>query len=77
MMSKQHNYAALQVTVSQQNGHWYIAVQVELELPEHMHPSHSAIGLDMGVSKLFALSNGVVIAPVNSFKTYEEKLAKA
>ena len=66
-----------QVTVSQQSSHWYISVQVEFELPKKVHQSSSAIGVDMGVSKLFALSNGEVIAPVNSFKTYKEKLAKA
>ena len=66
-----------QVTISQQSSHWYISVQVEFELPKQVHQSNSAIGVDMGVSKLFALSNGEVVAPVNSFRTYQQKLAKA
>ncbi|WP_206196927.1 hypothetical protein [Zooshikella ganghwensis] len=31
----------------------------------------------MGVSKLFALSNGEVIAPVNSFKNLSGKISKS
>ena len=66
-----------QVTVSQSTGHWYIAIQVEYEVSIHHNLTSGAIGIDMGVSKLFAASDGTIVEPVNSFKKYQDKLAKS
>lgn len=41
-----------------------------------IHHSTTDIGIDMGVSKLFALSDETNIAPLNSFKEHQEKLTK-
>ena len=45
------------VTISEDNGHWYAAVNVELESPEHEHPQKS-VGVDLGVKTLAVLSDG-------------------
>jgi len=65
-----------QVTVSLQAGHWYISIQTEIEIKAVQHPSTRSIGIDMGVSKLFALSDGSILVPINSFKQHQTKLAK-
>lgn len=65
-----------QVTVTTSANHWYISIQTEFEIDEPKHQSCSDIGIDMGVSKLFALSNDTHFEPINSFKKYREQLAK-
>jgi putative transposase len=43
-------------TVSYTGGHWYVAIQVEVESPHHLHEQPS-VGLDLGVRKLIATSD--------------------
>ncbi len=65
------------ITISKKSGHWYVSFGTERELTENpRHPSKSAIGLDMGISKLLTTSNGEYIKPKNSFKANQLKLAK-
>jgi putative transposase len=45
------------VTISEGAGHWYAAVNVEVELPEHEHPQES-VGIDVGIKTLAVLSDG-------------------
>jgi len=45
------------VTISENAGHWYAAVNVEVEPPEHEHPQES-VGIDLGIKTLAVLSNG-------------------
>ena len=45
------------VTVSEDAGHWYVAVNVEVEPPRHEHPQKS-VGVDLGVKTLAVLSDG-------------------
>ena len=65
------------VTISRKSGHWYVSFGTEKEsLESPIHPSNSALGLDMGITKLIATSNDQHITPKNSFKTNQFKLAK-
>lgn len=64
------------VTISRKAGHYTLAIQTEREVQEQLHPSKTAVGIDMGVAQFATLSNGIVIAPKNSFKQLSEKLAK-
>lgn len=64
------------VTVSHSCGHWYISVQTEREVSDVIHPSTSAIGVDMGIAQFATLSNGHVFAAVNSFKQKQKQLAR-
>ena len=64
------------VTVSHSCGHWYISVQTEREVSDVIHPSTSAIGVDMGIAQFATLSNGHVFAAVNSFKQKQKRLAR-
>ena len=65
------------VTISKKSGHWYVSFGTERELEQNpIHPSKTAIGIDLGVAKLIATSDGQVIKPKNSFKANQIKLAK-
>jgi len=65
------------VTISKKSGHWYVSFGTERELLEKpIHPSTSALGLDLGITKLITTSDNQYIKPKNSFKTNQGKLAK-
>ena len=64
------------VTISKKSGHWYVSFGTETQLTENpRHPATSAIGLDMGITKLITTSDGQTIKPKNSFKANQIKLA--
>lgn len=54
---------------------WYVSIQTEYEVSEPQHESASMAGLDAGTAKLATLSDGMIYAPVNSFKTSQRRLA--
>ncbi|MGO2621911.1 MAG: RNA-guided endonuclease InsQ/TnpB family protein [Psychrobacter sp.] len=65
------------VTISKKSGHWYVSFGTERELPQKpIHLSKTAIGLDLGISKLITTSDGQYIKPKHSFKANQVKLAK-
>ncbi|UDM37559.1 transposase [Acinetobacter haemolyticus] len=64
------------VTISKHVGKWYISFGVESTVEVPIHPSKSAIGIDLGVKKLLTTSNGDVFKPINSFKANQVKLAR-
>ena len=64
------------VTITKKSGHWYVSFGTERELAQNpIHPSKTAVGIDLGVAKLIATSDGQVIKPKNSFKANQIKLA--
>jgi putative transposase len=64
------------VTVSLRAGRWFVSILTrrEVEVPEH---HGDAVGIDMGISRFAALSDGSHIEPLNSFKRHEHALARA
>jgi len=64
-------------TVSYRAGHWYVSVQVEQVLPDRLHPSRSDVGIDLGVAKFAALSNGITYDPVHALRKHEQRLTRA
>ena len=73
---------AKNVTISRQGKHWFVSIQVETELSEPIHSSSSMIGVDMGVKRLFTLSDGDFENPINveffkdKIKRLQKRLAK-
>ncbi len=63
------------VTVSRDNGRWFVSVQTEREVVQPVHPSRSMVGIDLGVANFATLSDGSMVAPLNSFKKHENRLA--
>jgi len=65
------------VTISRTGQHWFIALQVEIDLPEPVHPSTAEVGIDVGIATFAAFSDGTLIQPLNALRTNERKLARA
>lgn len=65
------------VTIRRKAGHWYAAVKWQHEAADSLPKNEPVLGMDRGVAVFAALSNGIKIAPLNSFKSIEDKLAKA
>ena len=64
------------ITISKKSGHWYVSFGCERALDQNpIHPSTSAIGIDLGITKLITTSDGQTIKPKNSFKANQIKLA--
>jgi putative transposase len=63
------------VTVSQSGGKWFIAIQTQRELEQPLPMSTTAIGIDVGIARFATLSDGNYAAPLNSFKTHQQRLA--
>jgi IS605 OrfB family transposase len=64
-------------TVTRCAGKWYISIQVEQEVNQQVHPANDAIGIDLGIKKFVACSNGSYFDSANAFKKLQTKLAKA
>lgn len=64
------------ITVSQKCGKWYASIQTERKVEQPIHPSTTAVGIDVGIARFATLSNGDIFGTVNSFKQQQEKLAR-
>ena len=64
------------VTVSSNGKKWFISIQTEREVVFPQHPSTTSIGIDVGITRFATLSDGSFIAPLNSFKKHQKRLAK-
>lgn len=69
--------AVRNVTVSERAGRWYLSIQTERDVPTPVHPSTSAVGIDVGVRRFATLSDGSVVLPLDSFRRHERRLARA
>jgi putative transposase len=65
------------VTISRKDGQYMLSIQTERDVETPSHPSSTAVGIDLGIVSFATLSDGVVVAPKNSFKVLSDKLAKA
>ena len=63
------------MTVSRNGKHWFVSIccEIEQETPER---KSKAVGIDMGIAKLCALSDGTVIENPKILLKYQKKLAK-
>lgn len=64
------------VTVSQSGGKWFASIQTQREVDVPLPTATSAIGVDVGIARFATLSDGSHIAPLNSFKKHEKRLAR-
>jgi putative transposase len=44
------------VTVSRQEKHWFVAFQVESDVPDPVHPATAEVGIDLGIATFAAFS---------------------
>jgi putative transposase len=67
---------AKSITVSEKNGKWYVSILTEETVPEPVHPKRDEepVGMDLGIKKLAAFSDGEIIPPIDSLRKHEKKL---
>jgi IS605 OrfB family transposase len=63
------------VTVSRNGRHWFVSICCEVEITEEA-PKANDIGIDMGIVKLCAMSDGTVKENPDCLKRYKNKLVK-
>ena len=64
------------ITISKKSGQWYVSFGMEREVETPTHPSKTAIGIDLGITKFITTSNADIIQPKNSFKANQVKIAR-
>lgn len=64
------------VTISRQGQHWFVAFQVEQEIPEPVHPATAEVGIDLGIATFAAFSDGRLHPPLNAYRRVEKKKAR-
>ncbi|WP_018404802.1 RNA-guided endonuclease InsQ/TnpB family protein [Marinobacter gelidimuriae] len=64
-------------TIGFDGGHWFISFQTERQIDQPKHSSRSMVGLDLGVTRFFTLSDGTVKEPASSFKAHQHRLTRA
>ena len=68
--------AAKNITISQSGGKWFASIQTEREVAQPVPAAASAIGIDVGIARFVTMSNGCFIAPLNSFRKHQQRLAR-
>ncbi len=63
-------------TIKREGAKWYVCITCEVP-PEPLEPCSEAVGIDVGIEKFAALSNGEFIGNPRFFRTDEPALAKA
>lgn len=67
------------VTLSHRSGHWYMAVNVVLEVDDPAPANDAAVGIDVGVAKFATCVSEreeIVYTPINSYRKLEKQLSK-
>lgn len=64
------------VTVSQSGGKWFASIQTQREVAQPLPTAAAAIGIDVGIARFATMSDGSFIAPLNSFKKHQQRLAR-
>jgi putative transposase len=63
-------------TLSQRGKKWFISIQTQREVEMPTRRATTAVGIDVGIAQFATLNNGSCIAPLNSFKKHQTRLAK-
>jgi putative transposase len=64
------------VTVSQSGGKWFASIQTQRDVIATPPEAISAIGIDVGIARFATMSDAQSIAPLNSFKKHQKRLAR-
>lgn len=68
--------AVRNVTVSQSGGKWFASIQTQREVDQPLPTAMTAVGIDVGVARFATMNDGSFIAPINSFKKHQQRLAR-
>lgn len=64
------------VTISRHGQHWFVAFQVEIDVPDPVHPATAHVGIDLGIATFAAFSTGQLHPPLNAYRTHAAKKAR-
>ncbi|QTQ30997.1 RNA-guided endonuclease InsQ/TnpB family protein [Aromatoleum bremense] len=64
------------VTVSQSGNKWFVSIQTQREVEQPLSATTTSIGIDVGIARFATLSDASFIAPLNSFKKHQQRLAR-
>ena len=64
------------VTVSSNGGKWFVSIQTQREVEQPVPTATTAIGIDLGIARFATFSDGSYLAPLNSFKKHQQRLAR-
>lgn len=64
------------ITVSQSSGKWFASIQTQREVEQPVPTATTAIGIDVGIARFATMSDETFIAPLNSFREHQQRLAK-
>jgi putative transposase len=64
------------ITVSSTGGKWFVSIQTEQDIEQPLPVATSAIGIDVGIARFATMSDESYIAPLNSFKKHQQRLAR-
>ncbi|MDY0963073.1 transposase [Massilia sp. CFBP9026] len=64
------------VTVSQSGGKWFASIQTRREVEQPLPVATTAIGIDVGIARFATTSDGDFVAPLNSSKKHQQRLAR-
>jgi putative transposase len=67
---------AKNITIRLSGGRCYASIQTEREVQPPRPAATRAIGIDMGIARFATFSDGSFIAPLNSFKKHQQRLAR-
>jgi putative transposase len=63
------------ITVSSNGGKWFALIQTQREVAQPLSNATSAIGIDVGIARFATMNDATFIAPCNSFKKKQNRLA--
>jgi putative transposase len=64
------------VTISQSGGKWFASIQTQREVEQPLPTATTAIGIDVGIARFATMSDASFVAPLNSFKKHQQRLAR-
>lgn len=64
------------ITISQASGKWFVSIQTQREMITAPSTATSAVGIDVGIARFATMSDAQSIAPLNSFKKHQQRLAR-
>ena len=79
---KEHGYLPvtgvriLSATVSEKAGHWFVSVQVEMEIPDPEPAEKPVAGVDLGINRLAQVSDGTYFENPRALKNAQKKLKR-
>jgi putative transposase len=64
------------ITISQCGGKWFASIQTQRKVEQAPSTASTAIGIDVGIARFATMSDGSFVAPLNSFKNHQLRLAR-